>query len=269
MRVYLIPIVFLLFATAGCTAQTKQPNLPSAQPSPTVAASPQSSEANRDAKNDSLSEDQKLHNEELRDAGQDATAKERQARKLIERGEIAKAAELLRNTLYSDRYINNKEFGALFLRSAHKFALEANRKGNAEKAYTLMEDALKYPTNFAKLQPTQTEAILSAPNFIPNEEEYRKGGLESYLTWNEYVEIVNDYGFFLEQAGGTGYDVEVLRQAVKMSPQRETAHLNLADALWKRGNKQDAATEYKEYIDLMTAKGQAGNLPSRVKTRLP
>ncbi len=269
MRACLIPILFLLFTTAGCTAQTKQPILPSAQPSPTVTPSPQRSETNSDAKNNSLSEDQKLHEQELRDAGRDATAKERQARKLIERGEFAKATELLRNTLYTDRYINSKEIGALFLRSAHKFALETNRKGNAEKAYTLMEDALKYPTDYAKLQPTQTDAILTAPRFILTEEEYKKAGLESYLSWNEYVEIVNDYGFFLEQADGTGYDVEVLQQVVKMSPQREAAHLNLADALWKHGNKQEAAAEYKEYVNLMTAKGLAGNLPSRVKTRLP
>lgn len=266
----MIPILFVLITTAGCTAQTKQPNLSSAQPSPTVTPSPKIDETNSGAKNNRLSDerDQKLHEEELRDAGQDATAKEQRARKLIERGEIAKAAKLLRNTLYSDRYLNNKDIGALLLRSAHKFALEAHRKGNAEKAYTVIEDALKYPTSYAKLQPTQTDAILAAPNFILTEEEYKKAGLESYLSWNDYVAIVNDYGFFLEQAGGTGYDVEVLQQAVKMSPQREAAHLNLADALWKRGDKQGAAAEYKEYVNLMTAKGQTNNVPSRVKSRL-
>lgn len=264
MRVCLIPIAFLLFATAGCTAQTKRSEPQVSQTEPTAAPSSSAKTAANESKSNNAANQDNLSRAESQTSDEKT-----EIEKSLDKGEIKKAVKLL-NAKYDGKSADDeraKRLQSLLLKAAHREALKSARAGSYKKAVEIMETAFE-------AAPLGVEMVLHLNperqdiTFVPTENDYRQYGFDKFLTWNEYVEIANDYGFFLEQAGGAGYDIEVLQQVVKMSPQREVAHLNLADALWKRGNKQQAATEYKEYVNLMTAKGQAGNLPTRVRTRL-
>lgn len=261
---FVLPI-FLFFLMAGCAAQTKRSEPPASQTQPTSAPS----SSVKTATNDSKPNDKFNQNTSSRAESQ-TSEEETEIEKSLDKGEIASAVKLL-DAKYGEKSVNDeraKHLQSLLLKAAHREALKSAQARNYKKAIEIMETAFQAAplgiTMVLYLKPERKDV-----KFVPTENDYKQYGFDKFLAWSEYVAIVNDYGFFLEQAGGTGYDVEVLQQVVKMSPQREAAHLNIADALWKRGNKQEAATEYKEYVTLMTAKGLAGNLPSRIKTRLP
>jgi len=59
--------------------------------------------------------------------------------------------------------------------------------------------------------------------------------------------IRNDYGFFLAEAGRFAEAEAELLEVVKAAPERAVARLNLADALWAQGKKEQAEAQYREY----------------------
>jgi len=86
------------------------------------------------------------------------------------------------------------------------------------------------------------------------------------MAYSEFITSVNDYGFFLEQSGKSKDAIYVLTYVLILSPDRTPAHLNLADALYKNGNKEEAKKYYKTYIELMKKEGK--EIPSEVYKRL-
>lgn len=249
MKPILILVVFLISLAAGCAAQTKKSE-------PVATTPPPSSTVETAAAQDNLN----------RPAPQTASG-QTETEKLLEKGEIARAVKLL-NDKYSGKPADDdeaKRLQTLLLKAAHREALKTK---DYKKAAQVMETAFQAAplgiTMVLLLNPERQDI-----KFVPAENDYRQYGFDKFMAWNEYVEIVNDYGFFLEQSGESRQAVEVLAQVIKMSPQREAAHLNLADALWKRGDHQEATTEYKKYTDLMTANGKASGIPDRIKKRLP
>ena len=245
-----------LLLASGCTAQNKE-SAQAGPPSPTPPLVVSAAAANSQQTN------------ELQEAGKDSAGKQAEAEKLLERGEIRRAKDLVSGILYGQRTVGSKEWGAKFLRAAHKHALDAFRQGKAEKAYELMETAFQYSGGFVRIAPEDIdgERLVEPPVFILDEKLYEKD-FSAHLPRAEYIEIAGDYGFFLEQAGGNRKDVEVLQQVVRMSPERESARLNLGDALWKRGDKEKAIREYKEYKNLMASKKQLDKVPSRVEEHI-
>lgn len=79
------------------------------------------------------------------------------------------------------------------------------------------------------------------------------------LAKGNYVNILNDYAYFLSEQGGRDEDaVRILKKVVSLSPGREVAYLNLGDVFYKEFNKtvneekKEIAKEYyKKYIDLI------------------
>ena len=245
-----------LLLTSGCAAQTREAP-PAGQPSParTPAASAPQAGPTQSA--------------ELREAGEDSARKQAEAEELLRRGEIRKARDLMREILYGARTVNSKAWGAKFLRAAHERALAAYREGKAEEAYELMETVFQSSGGFVRVAPDDVdgERLVNPPGFILDERLYERDYV-AHLPRAEYVEIAGDYGLFLEQAGGNVKDVRVLEQVVQMAPYREAARLALADAWWKHGEKEEAAREYREYIDLMAYKKQLDKVPPRANERV-
>jgi hypothetical protein len=79
---------------------------------------------------------------------------------------------------------------------------------------------------------------------------------------------LNDYGFFLEEAGHPYEAIDPLQDTLTLDPGRTAAYLNLADAFFAIGNKDGAQANYAEYRKRMAAAGKADKIPPRVSQRL-
>jgi tetratricopeptide (TPR) repeat protein len=83
----------------------------------------------------------------------------------------------------------------------------------------------------------------------------------------DYVYALNDYGFFLQQAGDHHGAIPIFNIIIKEEPQRAVAYLNLADSLWALDRKGEAKTHYKTYQRLMAEAKKGNQLPARVTER--
>lgn len=84
----------------------------------------------------------------------------------------------------------------------------------------------------------------------------------------DYVYALNDYGFFLQEAGDFGAAINILTAVVQIDPKRAVAYLNLADSLWTLDRKAEARVHYKTYQQLMSEDHRQGQIPARVAERL-
>lgn len=79
---------------------------------------------------------------------------------------------------------------------------------------------------------------------------------------------LNDYGFFLAEAGRPGDAAGVLETVIDLDPERTVAYLNLADALFATGDVAAAKRHYADYRQRMTDAGKEARIPPRVAERL-
>jgi len=156
--------------------------------------------------------------------------------KLLAEGEIEKAAEELSYILYPQNYYDPCEMAVKFLRSAHKRAVEEYRAGSND-SWTLIMKSLND-------LPLSGKWIFE----FPSKNDYEKSDYAKYMEYKDFIIIVNDYGFLMEQAGKAKDALYVLNYVLSLSPERTVAHLNLADALYKTGDKEEAKKYYTSYI---------------------
>lgn len=81
-----------------------------------------------------------------------------------------------------------------------------------------------------------------------------------------YVRLANDVGSLLEQAGRADAAVQLLEPLVAAVPDRAAARLNLADALWKAGRRDESRPHYERYADWRRSQGES--FPPRVIERI-
>ena len=92
--------------------------------------------------------------------------------------------------------------------------------------------------------------------------------LRSELEALNKTEILNDLGFFLEQANRAPEAISVLEKVIGFDPSRAPAYLNLADAYSKTGDKEKAKANYLKYVELMEKSGKGAKVPARVRAFL-
>jgi hypothetical protein len=96
------------------------------------------------------------------------------------------------------------------------------------------------------------------------------GGVE-YLKYNKNTEkivnIINDYAFFLESVHRYAEAIDILLYVVSIAPNRVVAYINLADALYDSGRKQESKIHYKKYISQMKKMNKEKKIPARVFSR--
>ncbi len=84
------------------------------------------------------------------------------------------------------------------------------------------------------------------------------------LQLSDYIAPLNDYGFFLQQAGKDAEAITIFKAVIGADPTREVAYLNLADSLKKTGNVVDSGQYYGIYKQLMQHENKTGLIPNRV-----
>jgi tetratricopeptide (TPR) repeat protein len=182
-----------------------------------------------------------------------------QVHSLLEQGLIAEAEKVLMGIFYPGNYYNDYEMAALFMDSAHKAALERYEAGDIEGAVGLMEEGFNV---FADtIGNDWYMQFTSAIN-------YARSDYSKYLSTSTFLVDINDYGFFLEQANHTAEAITVLREVLLLDPERAVAHLNLADALWKNGDNEEAKSYYNKYVAMMQKSGRSEKIPKRVLERI-
>ena len=81
------------------------------------------------------------------------------------------------------------------------------------------------------------------------------------------IVVLNDYAFFLQQAGRSLDAIDMLKEILKVRPKRTVAWLNLADAYWDIKEYSLAREAYKNYISMMRAAKKNKNIPYRAIER--
>ena len=179
---------------------------------------------------------------------------------LLWAGEIGMATRQLGEIFYPGHYYDSDQMFVRFLISAHELGLDEHRRGSPENAVRLFKEA--------------EEAMLFL--FIPypwyrmfeDTSSFQESSIAFHITMDEFVQIANNYGFFLEQADMYEEAVDVLYGVLTLKPDRMVAYLNLADALWGLGERQNAATQYLVYAGMMKEAGLEAQIPARVDQRV-
>jgi tetratricopeptide (TPR) repeat protein len=140
------------------------------------------------------------------------------------------------------------------------------KKGHKE-SYSIQKEALENTFELmveADYESGDSKATISKP--IPNRwmEIFNK----CEISKSKYVAALNDYGFYLQQAGQNDKAAKILLLVVSEDPKRTVAYLNLADAYWGLGKKQPAIENYKRYEKLMINSKKADKIPATDKERL-
>lgn len=98
--------------------------------------------------------------------------------------------------------------------------------------------------------------------------EFMESDRSNYMGLGEYVMILNNYAFFLEQTDGLFLSQKVLGKVLDLQPSRIVAHLNIADVLWKLGEFAEAEEHYSIYLEMMTEGDLALQIPPYVQERV-
>lgn len=178
---------------------------------------------------------------------------------LLALGLLEEAGVELCMMFYPGTYYQPLDICSRFLRSAHTHALEEFRNGDPEGAVEL----------FKKVD----EAMSCVPigewyELFPDRNALLESDISPYMEPGEYITILNDYGFFLEQSGENEKAVEVLENVLLLDPERMVTFLNLADALWSLNSNHEAVINYQIYIEMMESNSLHEQIPYRAEERI-
>lgn len=163
-----------------------------------------------------------------------------EAEKKLKEGDLEAAIEQLGYVLYPHQYYDEFQMAARILRRAHEVASQRYKAKDAAGAAKVLEAAFGHFSAYAE-PPEGRETIPAA----------------------RLMAIRNDYGFFLAEAGRFAEAEKELREVVAAAPERAVARLNLADALWAQGKKEEAEAQYREYARRIPRKKWPAKLPER------
>ncbi len=190
------------------------------------------------------------------DPSRDATD---EAWRLIDEGRLTEAILTLYTVFYPHNYYIPEEIGAAALHRSHELALELFDTGDAAGACSTMALVIDSAGIFW-LDPDW-------PAGFESREGYDSSEAAVWLPFEEFIEILNDYGYFQLEAGNPDRASEILQGVVRLAPGRAVARLNLADALWALGRFGEARPHYNEYLRLLDDDGLLDHAPSYSRER--
>jgi tetratricopeptide (TPR) repeat protein len=104
----------------------------------------------------------------------------------------------------------------------------------------------------------KTEAASSVMEFL------HLNMIEFSTLTKESIAKLNDLCYFLEEGGKYREAANILREIVRLCPDRTVAYLNLADAYTGLQQNDKAKEYYLKYIELMKYNGKQKKIPQRV-----
>ncbi len=173
----------------------------------------------------------------------------------LDAGAITEAACVLENIMYPQAYYRDADMAARFLTAAHSAALKAFRENDPDEAADLLGAAFGLHV-YAATANTDSRPC------------YENSPLQTELPFSRFLVILNDYGFFLEQAGRLWEAADVLKTVLTLDPERTAAMLNYGDTLWELYLYYQSLPYYQSYTDRMQERGLAESIPERGWERL-
>jgi tetratricopeptide (TPR) repeat protein len=164
------------------------------------------------------------------------------------------------DVMYPYAYIDSRLF-AEAIKRGHTAATRLFKLGRARDA------ALRLSLMFDVT--VQLNRIVSAEEPVRNRADaWIQAWKDREMSAGDYAYALNDYGYFLQQAGEHERAVKVFSAVIAAEPGRAAAHLNLADSLWALNQKAEARSHYGTYRQLMAVAKRGAQVPARVAERL-
>ncbi len=176
---------------------------------------------------------------------------------LLTEGNIEEAINELNGMFYPGNYYSSDEMISRLLSSINRNALEEQAGGNYQGAVDLFLD-------LADFLHTQEEWYTAFDDSL----DYVESNYANYMSLSEYVMIMNNYAFYLEQTDDLSKSLIVLRKVLDLYPSRMVAHLNVADVLWSLGETTDAQEHYNIYKAMMIDRELTDQIPLYVEERI-
>jgi len=160
----------------------------------------------------------------------------------------------------------SRAFGTLrALRLAHQTSASTAEKLMPEAVASNFDAALK------AYQAGKAQELKTLVGYFLSSDEDGACDPGNYIVEKYYfpqrVGWSNDLGFLFEQAGHYPEAVELLQHITRRHPDRVVAYLNLADAYWALGEREQAREAYGQYHDKMLAAQKQARIPPRVLER--
>ncbi len=132
------------------------------------------------------------------------------------------------------------------LKRVHQEAKGLYRKGEVTKA----ADRLELAFDFTAYVAEKLDHDRNMPDRTPEYWLYGWRSPSIKMAQSLYVAALNDYGFFLQRIDQDAEAVRVLQAVISAEPERELAYLNLANALWHLGRKEEALPYFEKYKEM-------------------
>lgn len=152
-------------------------------------------------------------------------------------------------------------------------ALRLAHQTSASKAEKLMPEAVasNFDAALKAYQAGKAQELKTLVGYFLSSDEDGACDPGNYIVEKYYfpqrVGWSNDLGFLFEQAGHYPEAVELLQHITRRHPDRVVAYLNLADAYWALGEREQAREAYGQYHDKMLAAQKQARIPPRVLER--
>ncbi len=176
---------------------------------------------------------------------------------LLTEGDIAEAIDELNNMFYPGSYYSSDEMIARLLRSINRTAHEEADENNYQRAVDTFRTLRDYLIMSAEWYTAFDDSL-----------DYVECNYANYMGLSEYVMIMNNYAYFLEQINDLNESLIVLRKVMDLEPSRMVAHLNIADVLWGFDEFAEAKDHYETYLEMMTDRELTHQIPLRVNERI-
>jgi hypothetical protein len=181
---------------------------------------------------------------------------------LAEAGDAAKLDTFNCEIIYPDRYVNGPVI-AEALAKGHAAALALYKNKQPGKAAARMKLMFKTAYNISAqvADGNETAAMSDMEKYLGR---CKAAGTEK----NAYLAPLNDYGFFLQEAGDHKAAIDLFRLVIKEDPARAVAYLNLGDSYWSLKDTAHAKEAYGTYAVLMKKLNKEAGMPRRVRERM-
>ena len=170
---------------------------------------------------------------------------------------ITEAIDELNHVSDDPYYYDRDEMIARLLRIVNRAALEEADAGNFQGAVDLFE----YLVKFYEMRSQWYVDFSDSLSFMESDRS-------DYMDLSEYVMILNNYAFFLEQTDDLYLSHRILGKVLDLQPSRMVAQLNMGDVLWKLGEYAEAEEHYDIYLEMMTEGNLAHQIPHYVQERI-